>query len=258
MIWHFDRRDAGFTLVELVIAMLFTVMFSGIVIGFMLSFWSSTATLENDAQTFVTRQNAGDKLREALNPAAQLITQNSIADAHPLVSADSTHWQLIHAIPGTTNLPASGGYASVFYFQAPSITSAKNFIYNGSIPYDDEFVLYLNGSTKQLLLRTLANSSASGNAKLTSCPPSIATASCPADVVMASDVTKVDLRYFSRSGNTIDYTSLTDPSTGAYIGPDFPAVEVVEITVHIGKASTLRGGQSTSNETIVRVALRNG
>lgn len=248
----------GFTLVELVIAISFTVMFTALVFSFMLSFWRASATLENDAETFVTRQNAGDKLRDVLNAATQLVSQNSISDTYPLAAADGTHWQLIHAIPSTINTPSSGGYSPVFYFESPSVNSSKNFIYNGASPYYDEFVLYLNGSTKQLLLRTLANPNATGNAKKTSCPASNASASCPADSIVADNVTAVSTRYFSRSGNTIDYTSITDPNTGNYIGPDFPAVEVVEITVHIGRKSTLNGGQDTSNETIVRVALRNG
>ena len=250
------------TLVELVIAMTFALMFSVLVLSFMLSFWSGVATLENDSETFVTRQNAGDRLREALNLATQLVDQNSLPDSHTLVGdpsdATGTYWLLIHAIPGTTSMPASGSYTPVFYFESPSVDSSKNFIMNGSQPYYDEFILYLNGTTKQLLMRTLVNPSATGDRLTTTCPASAATATCPADTVIASDVSSVSLRYFSRSGNTIDYTSITDPNTGNYIGPDFPSVEVVEVTLHLSRSSTLNGGQSTLNETIVRVALRNG
>jgi len=251
-------EQSGFTLVELVIGMTFALMFSALVIGFMLNFWSATATLEDDSQTFVTRQNAGDRLRDALNAASQLISQNSIDDANRHVAADATHWSIIHAIPGTTNMPSSGNYASVLYYESPSLNSSKSIVYSGSIPYYDEFILYLKGSTKQLLMRTLANSYATGNRLKTTCPPPSATSTCPADTVIASDVSSVSLRYFSRSGNTIDYTSSTDSSTGQYNGPDFPAVEVVEITLTLGRSAQLHGGQVTENQTIVRVALRNG
>ena len=64
------------------------------------------------------------------------------------------------------------------------------------------------------------------------------------------------MRYFSRSGNTIDYHSVTDSLTGEYIGPDFPVVEVVEFKIKLYKKSRLQGGQDTSNETVIRVALR--
>lgn len=253
--------EHGFTLVELVVYMTLAVMFTILVFSFMFDFWGSAATLENDSETFVTRQDAGDSLRDRLNAAAHLISQNSIGDAHTLVGDPSdstgTYWEIIHAIPGTTSMPGSGSYAPVIYYESPSIDSSKNYIMNGSQPYDDEFVLYLNGSTKQLLLRTLVNPSASGDRLKTSCPAASASSTCPADTIIASDVTSVSARYFSRSGNTIDYTSVVDPVTGLPIGPDFPSVEVVELTLNLGRKSTVNGSQSTLNETIVRVALRN-
>lgn len=254
-------NQQGFTLVELVVYMTLAVMFTILVFSFMFDFWGSAATLENDSETFVTRQDAGDSLRDRLNSAAHLISQNSIADTNREVNEPTdttgTYWEIIHAQPKTITMPASGSYASVIYYEAPSIDSSKNYIMNGNQPYDDEFVLYLNGSTKQLLLRTLVNPSASGDRLKTSCPASAATSSCPADTIIASDITAVDTRYFSRSGNTIDYTSVTDPVSGLPVGPDFPSVEVVELTLHLGRNSTVNGSQSTANETIVRVALRN-
>lgn len=257
----FGRPQAGFTLVELLVAMILTVAFSILVLSFMIDFWRSTATLQSDSETLVTRQNAGDRLRTALNVGTHLIDQNSIVD----LNADDpdpsdgtgTFWVLIHAIPSSITMPASGSITPVFYFEAPSVNSSESLIMNGTQPYYDEFVLYLKGSTKQMLMRTLANPNATGDKLTTSCPPPLASSSCPPDTVIAGDVTSVDTRYFSRSGNTVDYTSVTDPSTGGYIGPDFPAVDVVELTLHIGRKSVVHGGQDTSNETIVRVALRN-
>ena len=116
----------------------------------------------------------------------------------------------------------------------------------------------MNGTNKQLLLRTLANPNATGDKFKTSCPANLATTSCPADRILGTDVSSVGLRYFSRSGNTINYTSITDPNTGNYIGPDFQSVEVAEVTINFYRKSTLKGGRDTSNQVIVRVAMRNG
>ena len=255
------ENEQGFTLVELVVYMTLAVMFTLLVFSFMFDFWGSVATLQNDSETFVTREDAGDSLRDRLNTASHLVTQNGLPDANPMVGdpSDSTgkYWLTIHAIPRTTSMPASGAYAPIIYYEAPSVDSSKNFIMNGSQPYLDNFVLYLNGTTKQLLLRRIINSSASGDRYVSSCPASAVTSSCPSDTVIADNVIAVDTRYFSRSGNTIDYNSITDPTTGLPIGPDFPSVEVVELTLHLGINSTVQSGQSTFNETIVRVALRN-
>ena len=253
--------QSGFSIPELIIVMTITAFLSVLILGFALDFWGTTASLENSSETFVTRQNSGDALRDALNVGSTLISQNSLPDSHTNVpdpsDASGTHWLLIHAIPGSTPMPTSGD-TPLFYYTAPSTDSSKNFILNGTQPYYDEFVLYLNASSKQLLLRTIANPYASGNRLTTSCPPAQATASCPADKVMGADVSSIDTRYFSRSGNTINYTSITDPNTGQYIGPDFQAVEVVELTLHLSRKATIHGTADTSNETIIRVALRNG
>lgn len=252
---------AGFTLVELIVVMAMTLMMTGLILSFFLDLWGSTATLQNDSETFVSRENAGDALRDAFNTATGLIDQNGIADSHTNNpdpgNATNNYWLILHAIPGATSMPSTGT-TPVLYFEAPSINSSKNFIMNGAISYKDDFVLYLDASTKDLMLRSLANPSATGDRVVTSCPPSQATASCPADKIIATDVSAVSMRYFSRSGNLLDWTSIIDPLTGAYIGPDFPSVEVVELTLTLHRKSTLHGGTATNNQTIVRVAFRNG
>lgn len=258
---HFSGDSAGFTLVELLVVMVLTILFSGLIMTFFLDLWSSTATLENDSETLVTRQDVGDALRDSLNATSGLINQNGIADAN-VTNPDpgdtsGTHWLILHAIPNNTAMPSTGT-TPLMYYASPSLDTSKNFILNGTQPYQDEFVLYLNGNTKQLLLRTLANPSASGNRIRTSCPPAQATASCPADRLLADDISSVDKRYFSRSGNLLDWTSITDPITGKYIGPDFPSVEVLELTLNLYRKSTLHAGSNTNNKTIIRVAFRNG
>ena len=73
------------------------------------------------------------------------------------------------------------------------------------------------------------------------------------------------MRYFSRSGNPINYQSLVaiDPNTGLpydpteYIGPDFTSVEVVEFNLHLYVKATIHGTQDTTNSTTIRVAIRN-
>lgn len=256
---HRASRQAGYTIVELLSVISTTVLFSGLVIYFAFNYWSSTATLESDMGAYVSRLNAGDILRDAINESSGLIIQNSIPDANahqpdPAVAGDQ-HWLPQHAVPGViTN--AAGTFTPVIYYRSPSTDSSRTVILNGTIPYEDEYVLYMDGSTRQLRLRTLANPDAPGNRKTTSCPPASANAACPGDRLVADDVESVDMRYFSRSGNTIDYESATDALTGEFIGPDFPVVEVVEFKIKIFKESRLQGGQDTSNETIIRVALR--
>jgi hypothetical protein len=256
---HLDA-SSGFTLVELVVVMVLTLLFSGLILTFFFDLWGSTATLMNDGDTFETRTDAGDALRDDFNASSGLINQNGIpdpnADNPDPAQPSGQYWIPIHAIPGTTTMPSSGT-TPVLYYKAPSVDSSKNFILNGTQPYDDDYVLYLNAATKSLMLRTIANSSAAGNHAVTSCPPSSATTSCPADKTIATNVSSVGETYYSRSGNTINWESITDPITGNYIGPDFPSVEVLQLTLGLHVNSTLKGDTNTDNSTIIRVTFRN-
>lgn len=245
---------------ELIVVMVLTVIFSGMVISFSIDLWGRSANLTSSSETLNTRQNLGDALRDRFNAASVLLNQNSIADAH--VSAidpadvSGTHWLTLHAIPHTIPMPEKGVTTPVLYYAAPSVDYSYNFIMNDKLPYEDEFVLFLDGTSKQLRLRTLANPAASGNRQRTSCPPK--TAGCREDNILAEDVTAVSLRYFSRSGNPLDWSSVHDPLTGEAVGPDFPVVEVIEITVGLKKRAIIHGSGDSISQTTIRVALRNG
>lgn len=255
------KAQSGLTIVELLIAMVVSMGIVLVIFAFMLDFWRVNSTLKTDFDTYVVRLDAGDKLRNAFSVSSGLIIQNSIADTHTLVAdtseASGNYWEPLHAIPSTVSIGSSGTYTPVVYFQSPSIDSSKNIIFNDDQPYEDEYVLYLDGTAKKMMLRTIANPAAPGNTAVSSCPPSAVTASCPVDKTVAMDISSVETRYFSRSGNPIDFTSIIDSTSGEYIGPDFPVVEVIELTLNLYKKSVVDGGQDSINSTIVRVALRN-
>lgn len=253
-------KQSGFALPELITVLALTSIFVGLIVFFGFSYWRYGSLQEADQDTFITRLNAGDFLRENLGTSAGLIIQNSITDSNthnpdPDIGSN-LYWIPIHAIPGTASVSGSGT-KPLLYFTRLSFNSNGAVIMNGSAPYEDEFVLYLDNAAKQLMLRSLANPSASGNRLLTSCPAAIATASCPADKVIAADMSSVATRYFSRSGNLIDHSSITDPDSGEFIGPDFPAVEVLELTLNLSKKPFLQKTDATINQTVIRLALRN-
>lgn len=253
------QSEAGFTIVELLVVIILSTLFTLIIMLFAFDLWRTSAIQEANIDTLQTRFSASDILREEIGTSSGLIIQNSLADAKTLTpdpSAGASYWLAIHAIPGTINIPASGSYTPLIYFRRYSVTTTGTYIMNGTQPYEDEYVLYLDGTAKALRQRSLANPSASGNRLKTSCPPAQATSSCPADKTIASDLKSVSTRYFSRTGNLIDYTSITDPNTGQYIGPDFTAVEVLELTLNLSKKPYFSATDATQNSTVIRVALR--
>jgi len=256
------RRQDGFTLTELLIMIVMITIFTTTIMVFTVNYWRYGYMLQLDLETLGTRLNAGDFLREAIGSSSGLVIQNSITDANtgnPDPNQGSgTYWLPIHAIPKTITMGGTGTATPVIYFRRPSLNSSGNYIMNGTQPYEDEYVLYLDGTTKALMQRSLANPNASGNRLKTSCPASLATSTCPADKTIASDVASVDTRYFSRTGNLIDYTAIWDDATNSYAGPDYPAVEVVEFTIKLSRQAATKHSDTTINSTIIRVALRNG
>lgn len=254
-------KQNGFTIPELLIVITVTSLFTTLIMVFTFNYWRYGYLVGADLGTFVTRLNASDYLREAIGSSSGFIIQNSIQDSNtnnPDTSiAGNKYWIPKHAIPG--NIPIGSGSATtpVLYFKRYSLSSTGSFIMNGTQPYEDEYVMYLNASTKELLVRTLANTNATGNKIKTSCPPATASTSCPADKVIASDLASIDIRYFSRSGNTIDWTSVYDSTISTYVGPDEPTVEVLELTLNITKKAVFQKNFSTVNSTTIRIALRN-
>ncbi len=255
------RSNGGFTVPELVVVMVLTLVFSTLVLSFAFDFWGVATNLQNSSETLVTRQNLGDNLRNRLNVATTLLNQTSIADVNANVSDASdvtgTHWVLLHAVPTTLSMPTKGSYAPILYYEAPAIDANKNFLMRGVQPAQNEFVMYLDGTAKALMLRSLAND-VSENSLSTSCPPSVVTSLCPVDKTLASDVLSVSTKYFSKSGNTIDWNQVKDPITGESIGPDFPDVEVIELTIVLKKRAVIHGEADSISKTTIRVALRNG
>jgi len=252
-------NQKGFSLPELLIVIILTGLFSALILSFTFGYWRYGFLLQADLDTLTTRLNAGDFLREAIGTSSGLTIQNSISDAHPGAPdpSNSSYWIPIHAIPGDKAVGASGVITPLIYFRHFSLNSSGQYIMNGSQPYEDEYVLYLDGTTKSLMQRSLANQGASGNRLKTSCPPNFVSVSCPADKTVATDLSSINMRYFSRIGNLLDYTSIWDSTTNSYAGPDFTAVEVVEFTINISKKPTFQKTNATSNSTIIRIALRN-
>jgi hypothetical protein len=255
------RDQRGISLPELIVTIVMIGMMTGIITGYTISYWRYGYSLQADLDTLGTRLNAGDFLRNQLAPSTGMIIQNSLPDDNVLNvdPADGTgqHWIPLHAIPGNIPMPAAGATTTLVAFQRISFDTNDDYIMNGEQPYEDEFVLYLDGTTKSLRQRSLANPSATDNKLKTSCPPAIASSTCPADKIIATDLASIDMRYFSRSGVPIDYTSIIDDITGNYIGPDFPVVEVIEFNLNLSKKPLLQTSNSISNSTIIRIALRN-
>lgn len=160
----------------------------------------------------------------------------------------------------------------LLYYSQNAAKSDGSLIMNGSTAYQNEYILYHDGATAELRVRTLANPLATNNVAQTTCMP--ASSGCAKDKVLLSGVQTVEMRYFSRSGDDIDFRSSCDPDvyacsgtvpakclqTSPYTGCnglDFSQVEVVQLKLKVKKTIESDVNHSIFNSTIIRIALRN-
>ena len=110
------------------------------------------------------------------------------------------------------NAPSGGWNTNntnfVIVIPVPAVDSSHNYIIDPATgsPYMNELVYYKSGLT--LMQRTLANGNATGNSLNTSCPPSLATASCRADRELATYVSSMTFILYDQDGAQTTDTSL--------------------------------------------------
>jgi len=163
-----NSHSRGFTIVELVIA----VVVAGILVATLLtvtfSFYGNSIRNSTQSRLAVESQNILRTIVEELRVSSGVRGSNTITDP---------------------NGPGGGWTTSnaslVLIISTPVMDSSNQFVINSSTgdPYQNEIVYYANNKT--LYKRYLANVSAPGNQFKTSCPIALATAACPADVVLS-------------------------------------------------------------------------
>lgn len=175
-------RQAGFTLVELLVAVsvlaIIGVVFLGLIANYFVvitrnnELTEMTINSQNLLRTTVENIRFGDGVRQT----------NTITDPN----APSGGWN-------TSNT------SFVIVIAVPALDSSRNYIIDPSTgsPYMNELVYYKNGTN--LLERILANPSAAGNTLRTTCPASLATATCPADTQLANYVSSMAFTMYDQN-----------------------------------------------------------
>lgn len=216
------RNTDGYTMPELAISIF---IFSILVVAFFtfVSDYFILAVRNNDSiDMTVSSQNLLRSTVEALRFGDGVRQSNTISDS---------------------NAPAGGWNTSntnfVIIIAIPALDSSRNYIIDSSTgsPYMNELVYFKSGNS--LMRRTLANPSALGNSLATTCPASIATPSCRADVDLAD--------YFSSMSFT-----LYDQNAAVTADPTLARSIKIDLTM---SRTVFNKVISLSNS--IRVTLRN-
>jgi prepilin-type N-terminal cleavage/methylation domain-containing protein len=217
-----ESQERGFTIVELILATAISGILATVMFTICVYYYGSTLQAQTTAQMALESQLILTQLVEDIRLSDGIALTNSIAD----VNAPAGGW--------VTNDPSN-----IIIVKSPATDAARDIIYDSStnFPYRNEFIYFTTGAT--MYRRTLKNTDATGNTAITTCPPAIASSSCPSD------------KEFSKNMNNLTFTfyDINDAATS-----DPTLARSVNLTVNMtrkvyGKTLTL------SNST--RTTLRN-
>lgn len=180
-----SSRQSGFTITELVIAITVAGILAGAIFVATFDYYadvnrSQTATYEALAsQTILGQMTSDIRLADAIS------NTNSITD--------------LNGPPGgwVTSNPSN-----VIIIESPAVDSSRNIIYNPDtgFPYRNEYIYFVSGGS--MYKRVLANTAATGNTAVTTCPQALASPSCPADALFYDHVSNLSFTFYDSSGNT--------------------------------------------------------
>lgn len=217
-----DNRQAGFTLVELMLSITIMSLMMTAIIGVSTYYFAQITRNAVMTDMTVDSQNLLRTTVENLRDGAGVRQTNTISDP---------------------NAPAGGWTTSntnfIIVIAVPATDSNHDYIIDASTgnPYNNELVYFKNGST--LMERVLANPSATGNTIKTTCPANLATTSCPADKFLTDNVDSMVFTLYDQ-----DNAGATNPLLA----------RSVKIDLNLSK-HTFGGTVSFANS--IRVTLRN-
>lgn len=175
------NKQAGFTLVELLVVISVTAIVAVTFVGVISSYFTLISRQNSLADMTIASQNLLRTTVENIRYGNGVRQTNQISDP---------------------NAPAGGwntnNTAFVIIIPVPALDSSRSYIIDpdtGS-PYMNELVYYKNGTT--LMERKLANPGASGNSLKTSCPANLASSSCPADIQLATNVSSMNFTLYDQ------------------------------------------------------------
>jgi len=192
------NKASGFTIVELTIVIIVTSILTIALIEGM-----------NNYLALITRNNASIDMSASSQNLLRATTEN-------LLYGDGV--RQTNSI-SDANAPIGGWNTSnssfVIVIAVPAVDSSHDYIIDSSTgsPFMNELVYYKNGNS--LMERSLANPGAAGNVLKTSCPPSVATTSCPADKDLADYVTSMTFTLYDQ-----DAVTTADPTQARSIKID--------------------------------------
>jgi hypothetical protein len=216
------NTEKGFTVTELLIASVLGSMLAVTLFSITILFYGGVLRNDVEARLIVESQNILWRVVEDLRISSGVRVSNSIYDANEPVSGWTTSNDDLILIIAT-----------------PALDSSGNFITDDTtgLPHVNEIIYYADG--RSLYKRILAEPAATGNTAVTSCPPAIASPSCPSDRQLTENFKDMNFVFYDQ-----DDIVTTDPT----------AARSIEILIEMQKQVF---GKSLEINNRIRVTMRN-
>lgn len=201
----------------------------------------SLATVISGVLLYISLNLIGDTTRARITAElaieSQILLRSIVEDTRLAGSLSTTNQNTDPNAPvggWVTNDPSN-----ILIIDLPAINASRDIIYNSSTgyPYDNEVVYYSSGSS--IYRRTIVDPSAAGNSIKTSCPPALATSTCPADKKYTSYLTDLTFTFYDDTNNTT---------------ADATLARSVQITVKVQRKIL---GKTVKFDNTIRTTLRN-
>ena len=215
-------NQAGVTIVELLVVI---GIASALLVAFMtvsIYMYGDTVRTSLYAQLATESQTVLRSVVEELRQSSSIRTSNTNADANAPGGAWTT---------SDTNL--------ILIISTPALDSSNNFIIdtNTGYPYQNEIVYFASGT--KLYKRYLANNSATGNTRTTTCPQAAASASCPTDVLMSNNFKTLNFVFYDQDDN---------------ITSNIPSTRSIKLFIQMERTNY---GKTLTFDNNIRITIRN-
>lgn len=184
-----QRKEAGFTLIELLVTLLIISILSLSLANFIATWLQASSLAQARASLLSNAEGALDTINTDIQLSGDADQNNRWPDANaPNAPTDPLSWQ-------------SGSQTLVLAKVA--LDKTQNVIFSDPAKYitqKDNVIYYLSGST---LYRRILVSPGPNDAAVTTCPAANATASCPADKVIATGVSSFAVGYYDANENIV-------------------------------------------------------
>lgn len=189
------RGSDGFTLLEMLVVISISTLLMLIITSFMSNNLRTAQEEKTKTDILNNTKLAVETVARNIKSAKSVLAVNAQPDGNsPGAPANLYSWT------------ASAGSGATLILAIPARDASNNLIYSDGLHnnlYTNDYIYYLDPATSRLYRRIIANQAAPGNVAVTTCPPALASPSCPADALTVEDVADLTTDYFDANNNSV-------------------------------------------------------